>query len=292
MIRSMTAYARVDATSKEDPWSVEIRSLNHRYCELSLKVPPCLYPLENRIREIVQEKMRRGKISLTISPMQAEEKNESMALDFQAVEFYLASLETIKAKYHLEGNLSVRDLIGLPRIFTPDKSAKEPEKCWKSLEKVLRQALKATIAAKEKEGEILARDMQERLDEIGRAVKRIEKNAAGNADRYRKRLTEKLERLIGEKSLDRDRLHLEVAFLAERSDITEEIVRLKSHLTLFAERLQQSAEVGRELDFLCQEIHREVNTLSAKSPLFEISTDVVLVKRELEKIREQVQNIE
>jgi len=292
MIRSMTAFARAESKGREEPWSVEIRSLNHRYFEFSLKTPPFLYAMEERIRAMVQGKLKRGKISVTVSQNNPEGRAEALSLDREAVRFYIAAMNRLKKEFKLSGDLSVKDLLGLPKIFSVEKFAKDPDREWGTLSRILNQALERAIRAKEREGKKLRKDMEARLSLISQAVKRVEKLTARSMTRYRDRLTERLEQLIADKGMDQNRLSLEVAYLAERSDITEEIVRLKSHLGLFRTRMSQSAEIGRELDFLCQEINREVNTLGSKSQLFEISTEVVLMKRELEKIREQVQNIE
>lgn len=292
MVRSMTAFARVDTGSGKDGWFVEIRSLNHRYFDFSLKIPAYLYSLEDRIRGMVQEKMRRGKVTLTVGHTGQNDKLETLALDEHAVRCYVVALSELKRKFKLEGDITLKDLLALPKVFSVERNWKEPDKYWKTLEGILKRTLGMAVKAKEKEGQTLEADIFDRLNAIETAVKTIEKSAAGNAERYFKKLSERAEQLVGEKALDRDRLHLEVAFLAERSDITEELVRLKSHLDLFRTRLKETHEMGRELEFLCQEINREVNTLSSKSQYFEISTKVILIKRELEKIREQIQNIE
>lgn len=292
MIRSMTAFARAAAPLREGGWGIEIRSLNHRYFEFSLKTPPALNALENRIREQVQSVMRRGKITVSINQESSEDRKEYLSIDEEAVQFYLSSLAKMKKKFKLAGELSVADVLKFPGLFSGEEKAADPEKLWPHLKKVLSSALEDAVKAKQLEGQKLAKDVDARLAAITKSVAVIEKQAAGQSARIFKKLTEKIHAMVADKNLDADRLEREVAFLAERNDITEEVVRMKSHLDLFKKRLRGDGEVGRELDFLCQEMNREVNTMTSKAQHFEISTEVVFVKGELEKIREQIQNIE
>ncbi len=294
MIRSMTGFARLSPSGKDEKWAIEIRSLNHRYFEFSLKAPTALYFLENRIRDLCQEWLHRGKVSVAVSSIvgQDEEEHPPLVLDESAADFYMDAARQLKKKYGFQDDLSLKDILSLPRIFSANRKTEDPEKDWGELEKVLVKALKAAIRNRETEGKKLAADILERLESIQKAGKRIEKLALGSSKRVQKKLEARLTELLGDQEIDRDRLAREVAFLAERGDITEETVRLKSHLDLFRTRLHESGEVGRELDFLCQEINREANTMGSKSQFFELSTEVIFIKKELEKIREQVQNIE
>lgn len=294
MIRSMTAFARVCGTGKEESvCSVEIRSLNHRFFEFSLKAPPGIYPLESRIREVFQEKVRRGKISVSIGLM-GQEDERPLGVDEALVQVYLKAAQDLKKKFGLQGELSIHDVLALPRVLSTEKRVEDTDYLWKRLEPVLLQAIKVLVKAKEAEGKVLASDIRSRLDEIAEAVRKVEKLTEGSSKRLYKKLSERVLALVGDAALDSERLHKEVAFLAERADVTEELVRLKSHLVTFKKRLddKEGGELGRELDFLCQEINRETNTLGSKSQMVEISSEVIFMKKELEKIREQVQNIE
>ncbi|MBU3760000.1 MAG: YicC family protein [Candidatus Omnitrophica bacterium] len=292
MIRSMTGFSRLPST-KEEKWSIEIRSVNHRFFEFVLKCPQTLGPLESKIRDLCQQWLRRGKVSMTIVCAENDEETAaSLVLDEKAVEGYVEAARQLRKKFGFEENLGLRDLLTLPRVFTQQKKTEDPEKDWESLEKSLVKSLKALIKNREIEGRKLSADIESRIDAIQKAVKRVEKVCQGGSKRVQKKMEAKLAELLGDREIDKDRLAREVAFMAEKGDITEEIVRLRSHLDLFSARLGESGEVGRELDFLCQEINREANTMGSKSQFFEISTDVIFIKKELEKIREQVQNIE
>lgn len=293
MIRSMTAFVRMAASPKEKNWVVEIRSLNHRYFEFSMKSPAVLFPLESRIRDLVQEKMRRGKITLAVSQDNEAGESGDWKLNEKAVSRYLGAIRKLRKRFQLKPELSVQDIIGLPEIFTVGPAREEDaEKIWPQLEKILKRVLESALRVKEREGEKLTEDIAGRLGKIEKAVCQIEEHALGHAERYFKKLSERVGQILKDQEVDPERVCREAAFLAERSDVTEEIVRMRSHLELFRSRLRAESEIGRELDFLCQEIFREVNTMGAKAQFFEISRETVFVKGELEKIREQVQNIE
>ena len=292
MIRSMTAFAQVKGSRREKRWSVEIRSLNHRYFEFSAKISQTLAPLEGRIRDLAQARLRRGKVTVAVWQDSGAEPSAGLRLHEENVRFYLSSIRSLKKKFRLDGEISVQDLLHLPGLFSVKPAEETDEKAWPELKKVLGRALDKAVQAKEIEGGKLARDISARLDRIESAVGAIEGVSQGQEERIFKRLSERVQKLLENGAVDRDRMLREVAFLAEKCDITEEIVRMKSHLELFRRRLQGHEEMGRELDFLCQEMHREINTMGSKSELFDIATQVVQVKGELEKIREQVQNIE
>ncbi len=292
MIRSMTAFARVTTGAKDRQWTVEIRSVNHRYFDFSAKLPQSLNALESKIRDLVNSEVKRGKINISISREAAENEAGKISLNQPLLKVYAGMARQLRKQFGLKGDLTVAEMLALPGIFISESVLQAPEKEWTTVEKVLKQVLKQAVAAKELEGAKLAKDISGRLKTIAGAVGKIEALAKGRTEIIYQKLTERVAKLLDEKEKDPERAYREVAFLAERSDVTEEIVRLRGHLDLFASRMKSQAETGRELDFLCQEMHREINTIGSKSQLFEISTEVVFVKSELEKIREQVQNIE
>lgn len=292
MTRSMTSFARAVGSAKENHWAVEIRSVNHRYFEFSVKLPPAVNALENQVRDLVKSDLKRGKIMVSVSRDGESAKDRRLAFDDEAVSFYIGSLQKLKKRFKLSGEVTVSDVLRFPGAFINEESQEDPEEQWTSIKKVLTRALTEAGKSRELEGGKLAQDILQRLDTIEQTVKKIEKLSKAEPERLRKKLQERVEQLLADRTKDSERLEREVAFLAERSDITEETVRLRSHLALFRSRLKAEGEVGRELDFLCQEMNREINTMGSKSQLFEISTEVVSVKGELEKIREQIQNIE
>ncbi|MSR77341.1 MAG: YicC family protein [Candidatus Omnitrophica bacterium] len=293
MIRSMTAFARVSETTRTGGGVVEIRSLNNRYLDLSLRLMPSLIPYEIEIRELIQSQIRRGKVSVSISQEVPEEDAQEMELDEVAVERYMEAIRKLQKKYKLENHLTLSDLIRIPGIFKLKKDSKDSDKVWGQMKKLLRKGLEKALESKKEEGRKLCLDVNTRLSLVAKSVQQIEGIAHGRSEQIAKRLKERIDVILKEHPIENDdRFFREVAFLAEKSDVTEEIVRMKSHLELFESRLKSNGEVGRELDFLCQEMNREMNTIGSKSQHFDITTDVVFVKGELEKIREQIQNIE
>ncbi len=292
MVRSMTAFARASVAVKDGSWTVEIRSLNHRYFEFSLKLPQSVSSLEGRIRDGVQAGMRRGKVTVGVTHERGEKSRPPVEIDEETVKNYLSAAGKLKKKYRLSGEISIDQVLRLPGIFTTAEQETDPEKSWPEIKKALTKALAMADKAKEEEGRKLALDIDKRLAMIAQSVAKIEKHAKARTETVFKKTLARIEALLGEKQEDLERVEREVAFLAERSDITEELVRMLSHLDLFRSRLKGNAEVGRELDFISQEMNREVNTMGSKAQLFEIATEVVFIKGELEKIREQIQNIE
>jgi len=292
MIRSMTAFARVSLAVGSKHWVVEIKSLNQRYFELSMRLPPGMSSLEPQARQLIQSVMRRGKITLSIAEEGRNGESLVYELDPNQVKAYLASAQKIKAKFKIEGKLTAGEILRLPGVVKEKVADDLQAWNWAKLSGLLKKALDKAVCHKGEEGEKLEKDFRQRLDKIAKTMHRIEALVQGNQKIYFEKLKTRLKDLLGDEKLDADRLHREVAFLAERSDITEETVRMKSHLELFEKWLGRQGEIGRELDFLCQEMNREANTMASKAQLFEVSQEAIAIKSEIEKIREQVQNVE
>ncbi|HNX69557.1 MAG TPA: YicC family protein [Candidatus Omnitrophota bacterium] len=288
----MTAFARVTLPAGGKHWVVEIRSLNQRYFELSLRLPPQMFQFEPQVRQLVQSLMRRGKVSLSVAEEGRNGETRTYELDTDQVRVYLASAKKMQAKFRLEGKLCVEDILTLPGVVK-EKTAEDAHTwTWPKLNAFLTKALEKAILHKEEEGRKLEKDFRLRLDRILKTTQRIESLVQGGQKIYFEKLKARVQELLNGEKLDEERLHREVAMLAERSDITEETVRMKSHLDLFGKWLARDGESGRELDFLCQEMNREANTMASKAQLFEVSKESIAVKSEIEKIREQVQNVE
>lgn len=287
----MTGFARVVGPQKKGGWIIEIRSLNHRFFEFSLKTPPSLYGLEDRIRELCQSRIRRGKVTVNVNG--AENVGlEELALNEEVLGFYLSAIRKIERRFHIKGSPTVSDLLSLPSIFSMEKKTGAPQKAWALLKGELERALNELLASRLREGRVLLKDLLMRVAQIEKHLGEIEQRTKElpreTYEKLRARISELFEKKIGED----ERVWQAAALLAERCDITEEIVRLKSHLKLFREKTTGGGEVGKELDFLLQEMNREANTMSAKAQDFGISKEVISIKSELEKIREQIQNIE
>ena len=292
MLKSMTGFGRGEGETTLGKVFVESRSINHRYCDINIKLPRRLAPFENRIKEMVRSEVSRGRIDVSLKLDAAGEGKVQLNADLHLADQYYKVLQTLKEKLRLQGDITLELLAGGKDIITAKEELEDVEPYWQEIATILKQSLREMDEMKRLEGESLAKDLQQRLEQIGQQLKGIKDQAPIRLNAYWNRLRERLQSFLEGNELDSTRFQQEVAFLAERIDITEEIVRAESHLNQLATLLLGRDPVGRKMDFLLQEIHREVNTISAKANDAEISQRVVEIKGELEKIREQVQNIE
>jgi uncharacterized protein (TIGR00255 family) len=292
MLKSMTGFGRGEGETTLGKVFVESRSVNHRYCDINIKLPRRLAPFENRIKEMVRSEVSRGRIDVSLKLDAAGEGKVQLNADLHLADQYYKVLQTLKEKLRLQGDITLELLAGGKDIITAKEELEDVEPYWQEISTILKQSLREMDEMKRLEGESLAKDLQQRLEQIGQQLKGIKDQAPLRLNAYWNRLRERLQSFLEGNELDSTRFQQEVAFLAERIDITEEIVRAESHLNQLATLLLGRDPVGRKMDFLLQEIHREVNTISAKANDAEISQRVVEIKSELEKIREQVQNIE
>ena len=288
----MTGFGRGEGETTLGKVFVESRSVNHRYCDISIKLPRRLAPFENRIKEMVRSEVSRGRIDVSLKLDAAGEGKVQLNADLHLADQYYKVLQTLKEKLRLQGDITLELLAGGKDIITAKEELEDVEPYWQEIATILKQSLREMDEMKRLEGESLAKDLQQRLEQIGQQLNDIKNQAPLRLNAYWNRLRERLQSFLEGNELDSTRFQQEVAFLAERIDITEEIVRAESHLNQLATLLLGRDPVGRKMDFLLQEIHREVNTISAKANDAEISQRVVEIKSELEKIREQVQNIE
>ena len=288
----MTGFGRGEGETTLGKVFVESRSVNHRYCDINIKLPRRLAPFENRIKEMVRSEVSRGRIDVSLKLDAAGEGKVQLNADLHLADQYYKVLQTLKEKLRLQGDITLELLAGGKDIITAKEELEDVEPYWQEIATILKQSLREMDEMKRLEGKSLAKDLQQRLEQIGQQLKGIKDQAPLRLNAYWNRLRERLQSFLEGNELDSTRFQQEVAFLAERIDITEEIVRAESHLNQLATLLLGRDPVGRKMDFLLQEIHREVNTISAKANDAEISQRVVEIKGELEKIREQVQNIE
>ncbi len=292
MLRSMTGFGQATLGQGKDKWIVEIRSLNHRFLEYSSRLPQALSPLENEIKNLVQSQIKRGKVSLFISLNGGESIREKVIIDEEKIDFYFRNLRKIAHRLKMDPKLSLNDLIVLPNIFLVDKTNIQIAKEWPRIRLAIRRALKKLLMMKTREGLALKKEILGRLSLITKAVQKIRKSASTVVLEYQERLKKRVSALTMGLEIDHEKLAKEVAIMADRSDITEEVVRLENHIKLFRSTLEERDEIGKKLDFITQEMNREANTIGSKSSSFYISQEVVKIKSEIEKIREQVQNIE
>jgi len=292
MLKSMTGFGRGEGETTLGKVFVESRSINHRYCDINIKLPRRFAPFENRIKELVRSEVSRGRIDVSVKLDAGAEGKVQFNVDLHLADQYYKALQILKERLPLQGDVTLELLAGAKEIITAKEELEDVEAYWQEIVPIVKQSLKDMDEMKRAEGASLAKDVHQRLEEIGRQMESIKDQFPSRLHAYWSRLRERLQAFLGGGELDSARFQQEIAFLAERIDITEEIVRAESHLNQFATLLEGREPAGRKMDFLLQEIHREVNTISAKANDAEVSQRVVEIKGELEKIREQVQNIE
>lgn len=294
MVRSMTGYGRAEAILDGQKYTVEIKSLNHRFLEISLRLPASLSALEMEIKKKIGEPLLRGKIDVSIrrDVQSSAENGQYLALNLPLAQNYFNLLMQLKQSLNLQDDIRLEMIAGQKDVFHMAESPQDDTALWQGLAAVLEEALAGMMEMRRREGEILSRDLSARLDLMAQLLSRIEAKAPQVVLEYQKRLTDRVRELTSGLVVDQSRLSQEVAVFAEKSDITEEIVRLRSHLGQFLEMLDSEEAIGRKVDFLIQEMSREVNTIGAKSSDADISKQVIEIKSELAKLREQVQNLE
>jgi len=290
----MTGYGRAEAILDGQKYTVEIKSLNHRFLEISLRLPASLSALEMEIKKKIGEPLLRGKIDVSIrrDVQSSAENGQYLALNLPLAQNYFNLLMQLKQSLNLQDDIRLEMIAGQKDVFQMAELPQDDSALWQGLTAVLEEALAGMMEMRRREGEILSRDLSARLDLMAQLLSRIEAKAPQVVLEYQKRLTDRVRELTSGLVVDESRLSQEVAILAEKSDITEEIVRLRSHFGQFLEMLDREEAIGRKVDFLIQEMNREVNTIGSKSSDADISKQVIEIKSELAKLREQVQNLE
>ncbi len=292
MIKSMTGYGRREAAYAGGTVVAEIRSVNHRYCEVVVKVPRLLSSLEAECKQLVQAHCQRGRVDVSLSVFGAAGDDRALSLDRSLAKQYHQLLRQLKRELRLDGSIDLALFAGLRDIFTVSDRLAPDRRLHRQAKALLASAAADLDAMRRREGRALAEDLTQRLTIVRTHVRAIHGRAPAVAQEHLARMKGRVEQLLGGGHLDQGRLYQELAIVADRSDVTEELTRLDSHLAQFAESLKSREAVGRRLDFLLQEIGREVNTIGSKANDSEIAARVVELKTELEKIREQVQNVE
>ncbi|MBI1912988.1 MAG: YicC family protein [Deltaproteobacteria bacterium] len=289
MAKSMTGYGRSDFSIGAEVFSIEVKSLNHRFIDVHYRGPERFFAFENRIREEVKKTFARGSFSLHITATSAEVPPLKLNLDMARL--YIEAAEGLKKELGVKGEADIATLLRLKDIFTFEKKGALGEADWEALKAALYAAFDQLADWRLKEGANLREDLLKKLGTLDGILFDVEAHAPKTLEAYRQKLKEEMERLIGGK-IDDSRILLEAAIFAERTDINEETARLKSHLDMFRKFLKFDEPIGKKLDFLCQEIGREINTIGSKANDTKITGYVIDMKGEIEKIREQVQNVE
>ncbi|UCG93051.1 MAG: YicC family protein [candidate division WOR-3 bacterium] len=291
MAYSMTGIGRAGGEIKKPPikFDVEIKSYNHRFLEISIKIPNSLLPFEDEIRKSIQKRVSRGHI-IVIVQQDREILPCKVEVDRPLLDAYLKLVEELQKKYTVSGTIDVNTLLAIPGLIKFSQYQTESQDIFKAFQPILEKSLKSFLAMKKKEGDNIAHEIKNSANKIEDNIHTIETLIPERNEFYKKHLVDLVEGY--ETNLDKDRFYQELLYTVDRSDVTEECKRLHSHLSLFRDSLNNDAHPGRRLNFLLQEMQREANTLSVKANYLDISTAVVCIKEEIEKIREQVQNIE
>jgi uncharacterized protein (TIGR00255 family) len=288
----MTGYGRGEIERKGVRVTAELRSFNNRFLELTPKIPKFLAPLEGDIKRVIHAQVSRGRVLVNISWESAEGLAETISLDEEVADRYYGLLKSVKERYDLPGDIDLSAFTTLPELLKRDVDEWEPAEAFPLVEEALAVALDELVAMKAKEGEPLARDLAERIDRTLTYLEKIQRRIPRGIEEIRQKLAARLAEMTEETEYNDALLAQEVVLFAERSDCTEECVRYQVHCDNFKGYLTEGGAVGRKLNFLLQEMAREINTMGVKASDADVSTNVVLIKEELERIREQVQNIE
>lgn len=293
MLKSMTGYGKGQCESELYRIKVEIKSVNHRYLDINVKLPRYLIYLEESIKKTVKDYLNRGKVDVFINFEFINVSSVDVKVDLPLARSFKAALEELKEELKIEDSIRLSNLLSVSDILRTEKRDLDDDLVWDTLNTSLKDALEQISEMRIFEGDQLKEDMLTKLDSIESIILSVEERSPLVVDEYRTKLNDRINNLLEDKSLiDPDRLAMEVAIYADKSSIDEEITRLRSHISQFKEILTQDGGVGRKLDFLIQEFNREVNTIGSKSSDSKLVSFVVELKSEVEKIREQVQNIE
>jgi uncharacterized protein (TIGR00255 family) len=293
MIASMTGFGEGQATVEGVTATVEIRSVNKRHCDVSVRMPSTLAAHESQVQSHIKQAFERGRFNVRIQVEEAETEALPIEVDADAAAAYKRLLERLRDAAGLNEPVKLEHLLDFSDIFTTvERDEEEPEEAWEAAQVALGEAIEQLRTMRRQEGRALRDDLEARVSDIEERLDTVEERAPERVEEKRERLTERLEQLVDDDRIDPDRLETEIAILADKLDITEECVRLRSHLEQFREALDNDDAVGRKLKFITQEIHREVNTIGSKANDPEISRAVVPMKEEIEKIREQIRNVE
>ena len=292
MIKSMTGYGRVETTGQDRNIVVEFKSVNHRFLEISLRMPQALSPLELEFKKKIGEKIKRGRVEVFIRLEAGSTSAAETIVNLDIARNYFAALQRLKNEFGLTEEIGLKTLVGFRDIFSQPAETEIQPDVLKKIASALEEALDMLVSMRQEEGLAIYQDMKQRLDFIKVILETINARSPQVILEYQRRLAERIKELTAGCVIDESRLAQEAAILADKSDITEEIVRMRSHIGQFVTLLQSAEAEGKKIDFLLQEMNREINTIGSKSNDSEIARQVIEAKSELGKLREQAQNIE
>lgn len=292
MVKSMTGFGRCEISEGSRKITVEMKSVNHRYLDVNMKMPKKLNFFETSIRGLLKSYVQRGKVDLFITYEDTAETNFSLKYNRELAAEYLKYLREMSEEFGLENDIRVSTLSRYPEVFSMEEVQVDEEELWKLLEKALRGACEQFVETRVKEGENLKKDLLAKLDEMLRHVDYIAVRSPEIIGEYRKKLEDKVQELLEDVQIEESRLAAEVTIFADKICVDEEVVRLRSHIEHTKATLEEGGAVGRKLDFIAQEMNREANTILSKANDLQVSNTAIDLKTEIEKVREQIQNIE
>lgn len=292
MIKSMTGFGRCEVADEKRKFTVELKSVNHRYLDVNIKMPKKLNFFESAIRNLLKEYIERGKVDVYITYEDYTEDNYSLRYNAALAGEYLGYLNAMAEEFHLENDIRVSTLSRYPDVFVMKEQDIDEKELWSGLEKALRGACEQFVDSRVKEGEALKTDLLDKLDAMLSDVDFIEERSPQIMKEYRTRLEEKIQEILGDRQIDDARIATEVTIYADKVCVDEETVRLRSHIMTTKDTLLAGGSIGRKLDFIAQEMNREANTILSKANNIEISDIGIDLKTGIEKVREQIQNIE
>ncbi|MCB2288416.1 YicC family protein [Clostridium sp. CS001] len=292
MIRSMTGFGSGSYEKDGKSFTIEIKSVNHRYFETNIRMPRVLISFEDKIRKVISEKVKRGKLDVFVTQGNYDKEDVEAYLNEKLAESYMNCLQTLKDKYDIKDDISLAQISRLPEVLTLKQKEEDVSETFEHIEQSLMKALEALLFMREKEGEKLLEDVISKCDLIQGLVDRVRERSPFVVCEYKEKLIQRLNTLHKDVDFDENRVAMEVAIFADKAGIDEEIVRLNSHIVQMKETLILDEPIGRKLDFIIQEMNRETNTIASKANDLEILNTVINMKSEIEKIREQIQNIE
>ncbi len=292
MIKSMTGYGRCQQLADGMNITVEIKSVNHRYFEFSSKLPRSYGFLDEKLKSFFMGKLTRGKMECYVQIETVEEPDTIISVNHPLVKGYLDAYKELAETYGLENNIKVSDISRVSDIFSIRKQAADEDKIWAAVQTVAEEALNGFVSMREREGERLRADVLSRLETILENVAFIEERSPETVKEHNEKLLGRLREMLADAHIDEQRILTEAAIFADKIAVAEETVRLRSHISQMRSFLDSSEAVGKKMDFLIQEFNREANTIGSKAQDVEIARKVVAIKAEIEKIREQIQNIE
>jgi uncharacterized protein (TIGR00255 family) len=292
MISSMTGYGRADKAQADCKIVVETSSVNNRFLEFQIRLPKNLMELEPRVKKFLTSRLNRGKIYFSLTVDNDSSEDGGLALDEKKADIYFGILNGLKTRYNLTGQISLDHFVTIPDLIAAQSAAIDLEKTWSNIEPVCVQAIDNLCRMRQDEGRSLLADFINRLELLDDCLRRIKSFATDNYKAYHEKLKKRIKDLLSEVPIDEQRLALEAALMVDKIDITEEAIRLESHIQSFRDSLAGDEAIGKRLTFILQEMNREANTIGSKSIDNNISAIVIKIKEELEKLREQAQNIE